>query len=305
MPRLKLRRNHAMFLDSGVPPQGKYVKTFPAHPALLPYIHSYVSIISEICDTKEQYITRFFPSFMTQFVFDFYGNVNEVVDQNDVLLNIEKGTYVKSGIGTWMDFFQKKSSSPKRSIKNFKVTLYPHVLYEVFDLSPFEIRNDDLTIQDVWGEEEGTWLFEELEAMDSTEGMIEVFEGYFFKRLAQKASSKKELKPYLNHQVEYASLKALSRECGYSERWLQKQYLEVFGESFKQIQRNARFIKSLRQINSAVLRGEKHLKFIDIAYECDYFDQTHFIKTFKNYTGLTPSYYFDAFRDKIPFSWLW
>lgn len=284
---------------------GDYIKSFPKNPALTPYIHSYISICSEIDDTQEQYITRFFPSFMTQFVFDFYGSVNDVIDQNNVLMNIEKGTYVKSGIGTWMDFFQKKSSAPKRLIKNFKVTLYPHVLYKVFGISPFEIRNDDLSVEDIWGAKEGALLFEELEAMHSAEGMVEVFERYFLKQLAQKKPLKKELMSSLNHGLEYNSLQNFSKECGYSQRWLQKQSLEAFGESFKQIQSNARFIKSLKMINSAVLRGEKHLKFVNIAYECDYFDQTHFIKSFKKFTGLTPSYYFDAFREKIPYSWLW
>lgn len=294
-----------MFLDTGMPPQGDYEKAFPQNPLLMPYIHSYISIISEVKDTKEQYITRFFPSFMTQFVFDFYGSLNEVVEEGSVQLDIDKGTYVKSGIGTWMDFFQKESSSSKRLVKSFKVTLYPHVLYEVFGISPFEIKDEDLNITDIWGKQEGELLFEELEAMNTGKGMIEVFERYFLRQVSKKPFSKKVFSTYLRDGHEYTSLKLLSKECGYSERWIQKQYLEVFGESFKHIQNNVRFIRTLRLMNGAVLRGESHLKFVAIAYECGYFDQTHFIKEFKKFTGLTPTYYFHTFRDKIPLSWLW
>lgn len=294
-----------MFLDTGMPPQGDYAKAFPKNPALLSYIHSYVSIISEVEDTKEQYITRFFPSFMTQFVFDFYGSLNEVVEEGSVQLDIDKGTYVKSGIGTWMDFYQKESLAHKRLVKSFKVTLYPHVLYEVFGISPFEIKDEDLSINDIWGEQEGKLLFEELEVMNTAEGMIGVFERYFIQQLSKKHFSFKNISSYLLDGHTYPTLKTLSQECGYSERWIQKQYLEVFGESFKHVQNNARFIKTLRLMNSAVLRGESHLKFVSIAYECGYFDQTHFIKEFKKFTGLTPSYYFHTFRDKIPLSWLW
>ena len=294
-----------MFLDTGMPPQGDYVKAFPKNPALLPYIHSYVSIISEVEDMKEQYITRFFPSFMTQFVFDFYGSLNEVVEEGSIQLDIDKGTYIKSGIGTWMDFYQKESLARKRLVKSFKVTLYPHVLYEVFGISPFEIKNEELSINDIWGEQEGQLLFEELEAMPTSEGMIDVFERYFLKQLSKREFSSKNIGAHLRVGHTYPSLGALSKECGYSERWLQKQYLEVFGESFKHIQKNARFIKTLRLMNNAVLQGESDLKFVSIAYQCDYFDQTHFIKEFKKFTGLTPSYYFHTFRDKIPFSWLW
>jgi len=294
-----------MFADTGMPPQGDYAKAFPKSLSLMPYIHSYISIISEVKDTHEQYITRFFPSFMTQFVFDFYGSLNEVIEEGNVQLDIDKGTYVKSGIGTWMDFFQKESSSSKRLVKSFKVTLYPHVLYEVFGISPFEIRNEDLSINDIWGKHEGELLFEELEAMPTGDGMIEVFERYFFKLLSKKQLTQKNISTYLKDGHDYSSLKLLSKECGYSERWIQKQYLEVFGESFKHIHNNARFIRTLRVMNSAVLKGETHLKFVSIAYEYGYFDQTHFIKEFKKFTGLTPSYYFHTFRDKIPLSWLW
>ncbi|WP_041957582.1 helix-turn-helix transcriptional regulator [Sulfurospirillum arsenophilum] len=294
-----------MFLDTGMPPQGDYAKAFPKNPALLSYIHSYVSIISEVEDTKEQYITRFFPSFMTQFVFDFYGSLNEVVEEGSYQLDIDKGTYVKSGIGTWMDFFQKESLSRKRLVKSFKVTLYPHVLYEVFGISPFEIKDEELSINDIWGEQEGALLFEELESMNTAEGMIVIFERYFIKQLSKRHFSPKNISSYLVSGHAYPTLKILSKECGYSERWIQKQYLEVFGESFKHIQNNTRFIKTLRFMNSAVLRGESHLKFVSIAYECGYFDQTHFIKEFKKFTGLTPSYYFHSFREKIPLSWLW
>lgn len=294
-----------MFADTGMPPHGDYEKAFPHNPSLLPHIHSYVSIISEVHDTQEQYITRFFPSFMTQFVFDFYGSLNEVVEEGSHQLDIDKGTYVKSGIGTWMDFYQKESLSSKRLVKSFKVTLYPHVLYEVFGISPFEIRDEYLTITDIWGSQEGALLFEELEAQETSKGMIAVFERYFLKQVAKKHFSQRNIATYMRNGHDYSSLKLLSKECGYSERWLQKQYLEVFGESFKQIQNNARFIKTLRMMNSAVLQGECHLKFVSIAYECGYFDQTHFIKEFKKFTGLTPSYYFNTFREKIPLSWLW
>lgn len=293
-----------MFLDSCIPPQGDYVKLFPTNQALLPYIHSYVSINSHVEDTTEQYITRFFPSFMTQFVFDFYGSLNEVIEEGTKHLEITKGTYVKSGIGTWMDFYQKESLSSKRLVKSFKVTLYPHVLFEVFGISPFEIKDDDLTIFDIWGEQEGKRLFEELEATHSSAGMVAIFERYFLNKLSKKADTK-SIAPYLTHGYVSPSLKELSKTCGYSERWIQKQYLEVFGESFKSIQNNTRFIKTLQLINQAVLREDEKINFASIAYQCNYFDQTHFIKEFKKFTGLTPSHYFHAFRDKIPLSWLW
>ena len=157
-------------------------------------------------------------------------------------------------------FFKRKVSSSKRFVKSFKVTLYPQVLYEVFSISPFEIRYEDLSICDIWGQDEGELLFEELESMPTADGMIEVFERYFMKQLSKKKLRQPTISTYLMNGHEYSSLKFLSQESGYSERWIQKQYLEVFGESFKHIHTNTRFIKTLRMMNSAVLQGENASK---------------------------------------------
>jgi len=272
---------------------------------LLPYIHSYVYMIGEISQTHEEHITRFFPSVMTQFVFDFYGDHNRVVEQGHLGLDIRQGTYIKSGIGTWIDLFQKENLSPKRRIKMLKVSLYPNVLYEVFGISPFEIKNEDVSVEAIWGREEGALLYEALDATHTGEAMIEIFEHHFMAKLARKSFSSNAL--YQNLLVGYnaPSLHTFSQECGYSERWIQKRYLEIFGESFKQIQNNLRFVKALKLINQAAFQGERHLNFTSIAYQCNYFDQTHFIKEFKKFTGLTPSSYFNTFREKIPVSWLW
>ena len=69
-----------------------------------------------------------------------------------------------------------------------------------------------------------------------------------------------------------------------SERSLQRIFREEVGLSPKKIAEIVKFENSISLFHSG-----KSLT--DICYEAGYYDQPHFIKTFKNFTGLTPSQY--------------
>jgi AraC-like DNA-binding protein len=102
----------------------------------------------------------------------------------------------------------------------------------------------------------------------------------------------------------HVSLKALSAELGYSNRWIQKRHLEVFGISFKQAQGMMRFFQTLHYIALHVKQGKTSLNLTAVAHENGYFDQAHFIKAFKRYAGMTPSHYVTKkFNGEILFYW--
>jgi AraC-like DNA-binding protein len=82
---------------------------------------------------------------------------------------------------------------------------------------------------------------------------------------------------------ESLSIKSLAREYGCSERYLQKLFLAHVGLTPKQFFTVQRFNKSLKLIQSS------GYPLTSIAYECGYYDQAHFIKEFKSFTGLVPS----------------
>ena len=75
----------------------------------------------------------------------------------------------------------------------------------------------------------------------------------------------------------------MTREVGISERQLERRFLEGVGVEPKQFTRLARFLDSCRQIR-------KHADSLTrIAHHCGYYDQSHFIRDFKRFSGLTPN----------------
>lgn len=79
--------------------------------------------------------------------------------------------------------------------------------------------------------------------------------------------------------------KHLSHTYGFSERYIQKLFLDFVGIAPRSFFSVYRFNKSL----GLVLSTGRPLT--SIAYDCGYYDQAHFIKEFKKFTGITP---FDA-----------
>lgn len=72
---------------------------------------------------------------------------------------------------------------------------------------------------------------------------------------------------------------------GISSRYLQKLFLQYTGLTPKLYSKITRFQHSLRLVT------KKESPLTSIAYDCGYFDQSHFIREFKSFTGLTPSGY--------------
>lgn len=278
-----------------------YQQRLVSHPLLCSYILSYTSSIGSIPATSSKYITRAFPSFHTQLYFEFFGNISKLQTVNSTT-TITKRTYVNSGVGEWFDIFELESSHKNIPVKNFKVDLLPHTLFEVFGLSPRELLSEDLKVEDIWHDkQECLIMLEQMEASSSGEEMIVLFEKYFLKLLERR---KEEINPYLPLFLRYNhSLEEFSKELGYSRRWIQKEYRDIFGLSFKELHSNMRFLKTLQHIESLVT-SRKSINFSLLALECNYYDQAHFIKEFKKYSGMTPKeYVMQKYRGKVLFYW--
>ena len=81
------------------------------------------------------------------------------------------------------------------------------------------------------------------------------------------------------------NIKALALKYNCTPRYLQKLFLQYTGVTPKFYHKINRFQLSLKLIN------KKEASLTSIAYDCGYFDQSHFIREFKSFTGVTPKDY--------------
>src|SRR5262249_36673949 len=74
-------------------------------------------------------------------------------------------------------------------------------------------------------------------------------------------------------------------------RQLERGFRQVLGTSPKSFARTVRFQQAERR-----LMFDPDAGLTDLAHECGYFDQAHFIKDFKAFTGKTPAQYAERMR---------
>lgn len=166
--------------------------------------------------------------------------------------------------------------------------IYPFAAALFFPYQLSEFTNYATDLYDV-RLEESRELYQRVMEADQVARQISVLEDYFLRLLAknEKQLKKVTLVQQLSRQVltglSQPDLSSLSRDTGISGRYIQKLYLSHVGLSPAAFAGIVRFNRGLQQ----VLHSPASLT--AIAYECGYYDQAHFIREFRKFTGITPS----------------
>jgi AraC-like DNA-binding protein len=83
------------------------------------------------------------------------------------------------------------------------------------------------------------------------------------------------------------SIEALSRQTGINRRQLERKFASAIGLSPKQLSKTIRLQATLK-----MLLNKQFTSLTALAYQGEYYDQAHFIKDFKEFTGLTPKEFY-------------
>jgi transcriptional regulator GlxA family with amidase domain len=91
----------------------------------------------------------------------------------------------------------------------------------------------------------------------------------------------------INHSNGSIPIEKLAYEVNTGRRELERKFLEQVGISPKLLARITRFQKVLNKIETEHINS-----FTAAAYEGGFYDQSHFIRDFKEFTGYSPNIYF-------------
>lgn len=169
--------------------------------------------------------------------------------------------------------------------KTVGVCLQPHSLPSLFGLSAHELTDECLDIKLI-----SAPLIDQLVHTTSVAGQIDLLSSFLSRQVQRMNKPIDSLTTcVLTRLIESkgnASLPELHRSLRISERSLERKFDQQVGISPKLFARLCRFQSSLAQLNEGNLT-----KLSDIAYENGYADQSHFIRSFREFTGYTPSQY--------------
>jgi len=175
------------------------------------------------------------------------------------------------------------------NIRAIGVCLYPNALKSVFGFDANELT-DSCTDLNVISEQQGFYLSERLSNDFSVTSQIETISSYLFFQLEKNNSQTDDIVRYALSQITKAkgsiSLKELQKDLRLSERSFERRFKQCVGIPPKLFSRICRFQASLKQ-----LRKNNFNRLSDIAYQNDYADQSHLIRSFQEFAGFSPYQY--------------
>lgn len=142
-----------------------------------------------------------------------------------------------------------------------------------------------------------TQMEEEVFEIKELEEKIRRIEQLLLKGLyenAERLNRLMDFMPLLRSVNNYPSVSHFLERYTVHKRKLQRDFDHHVGVSPKFLQRVLRFKKALTLFYAAKVRS-----LTELAYECGYYDQAHFINEFKSFAGITPREYFYACKSSF------
>ncbi|WP_300602087.1 helix-turn-helix domain-containing protein [Niabella sp.] len=165
---------------------------------------------------------------------------------------------------------------------------YPHALTPLFGISPREITEDHLDLMLLKQAKELN-LEAQLLNILPLDKRLELIDRYILKLAAQQATNNEKIvfaTSRLRQSNGLCTLGELQKELYTTERSFQRLFESHIGMAPNLYRRICQFQFAFQQVNQ-----KKILKLTDIAYDSGFADQSHFIRVFKEFTGLTPNQY--------------
>jgi len=169
----------------------------------------------------------------------------------------------------------------------FGFYLYPHALPQLFGLPASELTNQVADLQTLCGKE-GAMLEEKIMLAANNEERMQYVCDFLEARLKNVSPVYLKLLPSIKLFADprkVMSVKKLAEQNFLSVRQFERKFKEISGFSPKMFLR-------IRRFNSVLNKKSNHKSLVEIAYEAGYYDQSHFIHDFRQFSGYNPKEYF-------------
>lgn len=158
-----------------------------------------------------------------------------------------------------------------------------------------EVVNNDLDFSmDVYSNE----LAEKIAMKKTIKERADVFMDFYTENFLESHDNMHNIERYVRRRIYETkgniSIKELCSETGYSECYLRRSFEQVHGISPKLFERFIRFQHMLNCLENS--SGSERTD--ELAVICGYYDQSHMMKDFKQFSGRTPDEYRRLFSNK-------
>ncbi|MCR9064152.1 MAG: helix-turn-helix domain-containing protein [Cytophagales bacterium] len=175
---------------------------------------------------------------------------------------------------------------PTGYVNTFAVRFYPYGFANFVTEPIRNLANKETPIGQLFEEKKARELEEKIIAAKDTKLRIEIIESFLLERLNEKSTVENIVKTTVDALLSTngnAQIKTILKGDLSKRRLLERKFVKEIGVSPKQLGKLIRLQSALK-----MLLNKETENLTNIAYQSDYYDQAHFIKDFKEFTGTSP-----------------
>ncbi len=180
----------------------------------------------------------------------------------------------------------------------FSVRFHPAGLQPFIDFDVSALTGKTMTVTEIWGES-GNIFEKQMYAAQNTAERIAATESFLLDRLDRSRKNDPGIGLCVDAIVATsgrATIEELSEKFHVGKRHLERKFLSTVGLSQKLFSRIIRFNSALQ-----LIENKDFSTFTHVAHEGGFYDQAHFIRDFKDFTGLNPKQYFSENLEMVKF----
>ncbi|QMU27412.1 helix-turn-helix transcriptional regulator [Adhaeribacter radiodurans] len=265
--------------------------TLPPSPELSPYVRFFWVLESE-ASVNQPYVHRSMADGCAELIFHYRGQFTELVGADKTEKSFMAGLH-----GPAQTF---RRFAIQQSFGIFGVYLYPFALTQFFSIPAVEVRNQMPHLSSLLGRE-GSNLEDKIMTAPDNSTRWQLLSQFLLKKLINNRF--KQPPPVfatiqsIIQNKGILSVNQLAEQTCLSTRQFERAFKSYSGFSPKLFSRIIRFQAALNEY------GNQQKSLTEISYTCGYYDQSHFIHDFKEFSGHHPRVYFSgkslesAYRD--------
>lgn len=232
------------------------------------------------------------------------GSVDLLIDLTDSpkkIFHNEDGSSYSTVNKTWISGMKTDYLLIDASVSNMiGIHFKPGGCFPFVDFPMAELNNLTIEVDSIWGNEINN-IREAILNQPDIDLRFSILEKYFHARGKNKMGNH-ALVHYsvgqLVHSPQMWTIRKLSDKTGVTPKHLITLFKKYVGLSPKMFSRINKFQKVIQLIEQ-----QQKIDWSMLAYECGYFDQAHFIKEFRDFSGINPVLYLEKrgpFRNYLP-----
>lgn len=183
---------------------------------------------------------------------------------------------------------------PTGYVNSFAVRFYPYGFANFVQAPIKELANKETPLHLLFGEKVSAGLEQKIISATGTSNRIDMVTEFLLERLKDRATVDSIVKTTIDTILGTkgsTAIKSVLKDDLAKRRQLERKFIKQIGISPKQLGKVIRLQTALK-----MLLNRQTENLTQIAYESDYYDQAHFIRDFKEFTGTTPKAFLDDDR---------